>query len=105
MAKLVRSIIEFETQMDESLHLEILLLLNNIKKNFPRCVGCTFKKNPSSREWLVEFAWYDAASMLAHFSSKSLQVLLELLASRCSRLSFGEVSNTAALSCTTSAQL
>ena len=103
MVKLVRSIIELETQMDESLHLEILLLLNNIKKNSPRCVGCKFKKNPSSREWLIEFVWYDAASMLAHFSSKSLQVLLKLLASRCSRLSFEEFSNTTALSCAASA--
>lgn len=103
MAKLVRSIIELETQMDESLHLEILLLLNNIKKNSPRCAGGTFKKNPSSGEWLIELVWYDAASMLAHFSSKSLQVLLKLLTSRCSRLSFGEVSNTATLSCAASA--
>lgn len=103
MAKSVHSIIKFETRMDENLHLEVLLLLNNIKKNSPRCAGGTFKKNPSSGEWLIELVWYDTASMLAHFSSKSLQVLLKLLASRCSRLSFGEVSNTTTLSCAASA--
>lgn len=96
MSTLARSMIVLDTQMDEILNLEILLLLKSIEKISSHCLGFKFKQTQNSREWLIVFVWRDAASMQDHFSSKSLQVLLNLLVSRCSIVSFEEVSNAAA---------
>lgn len=85
-----RNLIEFETHMDETLHLEIVLLSHHIAQVSPNHIRHTLKKTDNPQTWRLEFTWRDAASMENHFSSGSLQTLLNLLISRCSRLSFTE---------------
>lgn len=96
MLNLASNTIELETQMDEDLHLQILSLLKYIRQVSPHCVECSLKKSTSSNDWAIEFVWHDAASMHNHFSSESLQALLKLLVTRCSRLYFELVSTTVA---------
>lgn len=91
-----QNIIEFDAQMDESLPLEILLLLKNIQQVSPNCAGCTLKKTQQPWNWIIAFTWRDATSMQRHFSSRALQILLKLLVPRCSRLPFGDTSTTVA---------
>lgn len=90
MLKLAINTIELQAQMDDDLHMEILSLLKNIKRISPHCVKYNLTPTTRSDGWIIKFVWHDTASMYNHFSSESLQVLLTLLVSRCSKLYFEE---------------
>jgi hypothetical protein len=94
MLKMAINTIELQAQMDDNLYMEILSLLKNIKRISPDCVDYNLTPATNSEGWIIKFAWLDAASMHNHFSSESLQALLTLLVSRCSKLYFEDTLST-----------
>ncbi|RMM75056.1 hypothetical protein ALQ72_00422 [Pseudomonas syringae pv. maculicola] len=94
MSKLAINTIELQVKMDNNLHMEILSRLKNIKRLSPQCVEYDLTQSTNLKSWIIKFTWIDAASMHNHFSSESLQTLLTLLTSRCTKLYFEKTLNT-----------
>ncbi|KQQ54874.1 hypothetical protein ASF84_16300 [Pseudomonas sp. Leaf127] len=89
MPRLVSNLMEFETTMDPALGQAINSMLALIDEQSEHCKGCEMRPSGHANGWIIECSWRDTRSMHAHFASPSLQVLINLLISRSTRIAFG----------------
>jgi len=88
MSGLIKSTLQFHAKMDAGFSHEILALLAAVEDQSRQCAQCELIKAEPLNEWIVECAWTHKSAMLDHFTSQPLQDIIQLLASRSSRIMF-----------------